>query len=466
MAEEKKELERGKHEMDLTTGAILPKMLLFTVPIVLSSLLQLLFNAADVIVVGRFAGDNSLAAVGSTGALVNLLTNLFLGVGVGVNVMAARFYGARNRKDLSDTIHTSMLFSIVGGFVLTGIGLTLAEPMLVLMQTPEKVLSLAALYLRIYFLGMPALMIYNFGSAVLRAKGDTRRPLIYLSIAGVLNVVLNLFFVIVLKMDVAGVGAATAISQCLSALLIWICLTREEEMFRLDWRKLKLHTQRLLEVLRIGVPAGFEGIVFAISNVMIQAAINGFGEVVVAGSSAASNIEGFVFMGMYAFSQSILSFMGQNMGAGRFDRIRRITRVNLACTTVMGLALGGLASLFAKPLMGIYSSSPAVIDAGAYRLIIMCLPYFLCGAMDSLLCAVRGLGHSFAPMLTSVLSICAFRIAWLYTIFRIPRFHTPGVVYWSYPVSWIVALISIYVIYLLVVRREVTPHLTAKQTAC
>lgn len=308
-----------KYEIDMVNGPIQRKMLLFAFPLMASSVLQLLFNAADIIVVGRWAGDNSLAAVGSTASLINLMVNLFVGLSVGANVLAAKFFGAKKDRELSETVHTVIMMSMISGIGLAAVGIMFAEPILKLMQSPESVLKLAALYLRIYFLGMPAMMIYNFGSAVLRAKGDTKRPLYYLTAAGVINVCLNLFFVIKLHMDVAGVAAATSISQFVSAGLVVRCLKNEDDAFRLVFRQLKIHKNRLISIMKIGLPAGFQGMLFSLSNVVIQSAINTFGDVTMAGSAAAANIEGFVYFGMNAFYQAAISFTSQNVGAGKYE---------------------------------------------------------------------------------------------------------------------------------------------------
>ncbi|MBQ1958813.1 MAG: MATE family efflux transporter, partial [Firmicutes bacterium] len=309
---------KAKNEIIMTEGPILSKMLVFAFPLMASSMLQILFNAVDIIVVGRFAGDNSLAAVGSTTSLVNLMVTLFLGLSVGANVVTARYFGAQKGRELGETIHTAIAVSLVSGVVLTGMGLVFAEPMLRLMQSPETVIHLAALYLRVYFIGMPAMMIYNFGSAMLRAKGDTKRPLYFLALAGVINVTLNLVFVIVFHMDVAGVAAATVISQCVSALLVIRCLCKEEGIMKLELKKLKIHTNRLKAIMQVGLPAGFQGILFSISNVLIQSAVNTYGDVAMAGNAASQNLEGFVYFGMQAFYQAAISFTSQNMGAGKY----------------------------------------------------------------------------------------------------------------------------------------------------
>ena len=363
-----KEKQAGRYEMDMCSGPILRKMLAFAVPLVCSSVLQLLFNAADIVVVGRFAGDHSLAAVGSNTSMINLLTNLFIGLSIGANVLTGICYGAKREKDLSETVHTSMLLSIFSGIFLAIGGFLCAHQILVWMQAPPEVLDLATLYLKIYFLGMPAIMVYNFGSAILRAVGDTKRPLFYLTGAGVINFILNLFFVIVLRMDVAGVAAATVISQCVSALLVVRCMMREESGIRLYLNRLHIHKDKLIRILKIGLPAGFQGVIFALSNVMIQSSINIFGATVVAGNSAAANIEGFVYVSMNAFHQATISFTSQNMGGGKYERIRRILLSGQFCAILAGLILGNACVFFGKPLLGIYSSSPEVIEAGMVRL--------------------------------------------------------------------------------------------------
>lgn len=420
----------------MVNGPLLGKILLFSFPLMLSSILQLLFNAADIIVVGRWAGDNSLAAVGSNTSLINLMVNLFVGLSVGTNVLAARFFGAKKEKELSETVHTAIMLSLVSGAGLAVIGLLFAEPILRLMDTPDNVLRLAALYLKIYFLGMPALMIYNFGSAVLRAKGDTQRPLIYLTAAGIINVCLNLLFVIKFRMDVAGVGAATAISQFISAGLIIRCLLKEEDGFRLQLKKLKIHKNRLIAIMQIGLPAGFQGMLFSLSNVVIQSAINGFGDIVMAGSAAAANIECFVYFGMNAFYQAAISFTSQNVGAGKYERVKSIMIQTVFLSAATGIILGGAAYIFGPFLLGIYSTNAAVIAQGMIRIAFISLPYALCGIMDTLVGILRGLGYSIAPMLVSLMGACVSRIVWIATLFQMPMFHKVEFIYVSYPVTW------------------------------
>ncbi|MBQ8687752.1 MAG: MATE family efflux transporter [Ruminococcus sp.] len=446
-------VQAKKYEMDMCSGGILKKMLMFALPLMLSSILQLLFNAADVVVVGKFAGDDALAAVGSNTALINLLTNLFLGLSVGANVAAARFFGAKCEEDLSRTVHTSMALSILSGLLLTGIGLIGAKQMLVWMQTPAEVLELAAIYLRIYFIGMIPNMIYNFGSAILRAVGDTKRPLYYLLGAGIVNVVLNLFFVIVLHMDVAGVALATVISQTISAVLIVRCLMKESGGIQLCFRKLRMDRRILGIILRIGLPAGVQGVIFSLSNVVIQSSINIFGKTVVAGNSAASNIEGFVYMAMNAVYQATISFVSQNYGAGLHKRINRIVLTGQGCVLAVGLVLGNLAVLFGEPLLYLYTDSAAVVEAGMARLIMICGMYALCGVMDVMVAALRGIGYSIIPTIVSLIGVCGLRILWLATIFQIPEYHTVDMVYISYPITWTITIIANIISFILVRKR-------------
>ena len=444
---------KPKHSINMTEGHVLKKMLLFTLPLMGSSILQLLFNAADIIVIGRFAGDASLAAVGATSSLINLLVNLFVGLSIGANVLTARYYGARKDKDVSRTVHTSVMLSIVCGTALAVIGIAISKFVLGLMGTPEEILPLSALYMRIYFAGMPAMMLYNFGAAVLRAKGDTARPLIYLATAGVLNVVMNLFFVIVLHMDVAGVALATSLSQCVSAALIIRCLCGETDAFRLHKRLLHIDKRKLKLILEIGLPAGFQGMLFALSNVIIQSSINSYGKYVMAGSAASSNLENFTYFGMNAFSQAAISFTSQNMGAGKQERVRKVLICAVSCVIVTGVCMGGLTYIFGRPLLGIYTTSPIVVEEGMKRLMFICLPYFLCGLMDTMTGMIRGLGYSIVPMITSLMGACVLRIAWILTVCQLPAFHHIEYVYVSYPVTWIITTAAHIVCYVIIRKK-------------
>lgn len=442
--------------VDMCSGSILRKMIVFTLPIMFSGLFQLLFNATDIIVIGKFAGDNALAAVGSNSALINLMTNIFIGLSIGANVVAARYCGAKNYSELSKTVHTAMLLSIISGFILMAAGLLFAEQILGLMSTPESIIGMASDYLRIYFCGMPFMMVYNFGNALLRAVGDTRRPLIFLIIGGVVNVILDLIFVIAFDMSAAGVGLATAISQGVSAALMIRCLLKEKEEtgLRLNIRCLKIYREKLLMILRIGLPAGFQGTVFSLSNVVIQSSINLFGEAVIAGNSAAASIEGFVYMAMNSCYQSTLSFTSQNLGAGKYDRINKILFCGLLCVVAVWAILGlGIATTFCRPLLGIYTSGDAAINAGVRRISFVCGTYFLCGIMDVMVGSLRGMGYSITPMIVSLLGACGLRLVWLATVFQIEQFHTPDTVYLSYPVSWTIT-VTAHVICFIICRRK------------
>ena len=440
-----------QYEMDMCSGPILRKMLMFALPLMLSSILQLLFNAADIVVVGKFAGDNSLAAVGSNTALINLLTNLFIGLSIGANVVAARHYGAKAWDDLRRTVHTAMLLSMLSGALLLVLGVIGAKQMLIWMQTPEEVLPLATIYLRIYFLGMISTMVYNFGSALLRAVGDTKRPLYFLLCAGVINVILNLLFVIGFQMDVMGVAIATVISETVSALLVLRCLVKEKGGIHLELRAMRIDRKKMLQILRIGLPAGFQGVVFALSNVVIQSSVNIFGNIVVAGNSAAANLEGFVYMAMNAFYQTTLSFVSQNYGAGEQKRINRIVLLGEACVIVTGTLLGNTVVFFGNELLQIYSNNPEVIAAGMVRLHYISMIYALCGIMDVMVGALRGIGYSIMPMIVSIVGVCVLRLIWLATVFQIPEFHKIETVYLSYPVTWILTSL-VYIVFFVWIR--------------
>ncbi len=428
-------------------------MFAFALPLICSGVLQLLFNAADIVVVGRFAGDNSLAAVGSTTSLIQLLVNLFIGLSVGANVLVARYYGAKQYASLSKTVHASLLIGAASGLFISAVGMIFAKPILILMQTPADVLPLAVLYIRIYFGGMIATMLYNFGSAILRAVGDTKRPLYYLSLAGIINVVLNLIFVIVFRMDVAGVAIATVISQCVSALLVVRCLIKETGAIHVDIRALKLDKDKLIKILKIGLPAGFQGMLFSLSNVVIQSSINSFGAVVVAGNSAAVNIEGFVYAAMNAFYQATISFTGQNLGAGNAERIKRTVFTGQLYVAFVGLLLGNAVYIFGQQLLGIYSTSEPVIAAGMQRLGVVAKTYAVCGMMDVMVGAMRGIGYSIVPMIVSLIGVCGFRLAWIAVLFTNEAYHTVNTVYVSYPISWAVTFLANAVFFIVFFKR-------------
>lgn len=447
----------------MCSGRILPKLLKFSLPLMLSSVLQLLFNAADIIVVGNFASEHSLAAVGSTTALINLVTNLFLGLSTSSNVLSANYMGAGDDNRLSKTVHTSLLISVISGLILTVIGVAFTEQMLIWMQTPDEVLGLSALYLRIYFGGMVAMMIYNFGSALLRSKGDTKRPLYYLAFSGVVNIILNLIFVICFKMDVAGVGLATVISQCVSAFLVVRCLYKETDAFHFDFRKLKIDKKIMSKIFSIGIPAGFQGVVFSLSNVVIQSSINSFGPIVMAGSAAAASIEGFVWVSMNSFSQGALTFTSQNIGAGKYSRINKIAVIACSCAAVAGLVLGNLAYLFGPFLLGIYDPRPEIIEPGLIRMSLVCVLYFTCGLMDCIVGSIRGMGYAVAPTIVSLLGACGLRILWIFTVFRIPEYHTEFMLFVSYPVSWAITFLVHFICYIFMRRKFPKQDAPARQ---
>ena len=444
------------HNMDMTSGSIMKKLVLFSLPLMASSVLQLLFNAADTVVVGQFAGENALAAVGSNGALINLMTNLFMGLSVGTNVLLAKSVGARDDEHTSKIVHTSMVISALGGMFLMVFGIFFADDILVLMDVPEEVIGLAAEYLKIYFVGLPAMMIYNFGSAILRAIGDTKRPLYFLTAAGIINVGFNLLFVIKLNMDVAGVAWATVISQEVSAALVVICLMKEQGPIHLDLKSLKIDKNCLKHIIQIGLPAGFQGTLFSLSNVVIQSSVNSFGATVVAGNSAAQNLEGFVYVSMNAVHQAALSFTSQNVGAGRYDRIGKILWKALLLVTVVGVGFGNTVVLFGHQLLGIYSPSKLVIEKGFVRLVWICGPYFLCGIMDVMVGVIRGMGYSIMPMIVSLIGACGLRIFWLKTFFKMEMFHKVEMIYITYAVSWTVTFLAHVVCYKVVRRKTFT----------
>ena len=453
---------KKSYEIDMCNGPILPKLLRFSVPLTLSTMLQLLFNAADVVVVGRYAGDNSLAAVGSNTALINLLTNLFLGLSIGANILAARHYGAREDEELSKTVHTSILLSIYSGIFLSVIGVCGARVILEWMQCPDDVLELATIYLRIYFAGMTATMLYNFGAALLRAGGDTQRPLYFLLAAGVVNVVLNLIFVIQFQMDVAGVAVATVISQCISAALVIRCLMRETGPLKLEIRKLKIYPMKLKQIMQVGIPAGFQGVLFSLANVTVQSSINSFDDtVLVAGSSASSSVENFVYANVNAFYQANTAFTSQNFGAGNYKRILKVRHTAVIAGVISTSLLGWVAILFGHQLLGIYSTSPEVVQAGMLRMWFMLVVYGLDALMDVQVGSLRGIGYNVLPMLVSLVGACVFRLVWLSTVFQIPAYHRIETVYIVYPISWALTALAHAVCfsfaYRKVIRRMGTP---------
>ena len=440
---------KRSHEIDMTNGPILSKILAFALPLMLTGILQLLFNAADMIVVGKFAGSLALAAVGSTSSLINLLVNVFIGISTGANVLAARFYGSRNDTEMRKCVHTAIALSGILGVFVCIFGSVLSGPMLRIMNTDPDVLPLSTLYLKIYFLGIPATVVYNFGAAILRAIGDTDRPLRFLIVSGVVNVVLNLITVVGLHLSVAGVAIATAVSQYVAAFLVILCLMRTDGVYQVKVRQLRIHKDMFLQILMIGVPAGLQSAIFSISNVIIQSTINSFGSSVMAGNSAAANLEGFIYTAMNSFHHAGLCFTSQNLGARKYERLNRIAVCCIGAVVFFGSILSALAFGFRIPLLSLYISGKdanldAVLSAGVTRMTYVCVPYFLCGTMDVASGLLRGLGKAWTPLIISTIGGCVFRILWIVTIF--PLNPTIDNLFISYPISW---------------ALTVTAHLTA-----
>lgn len=442
---------RISYRMDMTEGPLTTKIIKFTIPVMLTGILQLLFNTADVIVVGRFTGKTALAAVGSTGSLINLLVSLFMGLSIGTNVLVARYQGAKDDKAVSETVHTSIALGIVGGLILLIIGVVATRPLLEIMATPEDVIDQSTLYMRILFFGMPLNLILNFGAAILRAIGDTKRPLYYLTIAGVINLFLNIFLVTVFSLGVAGVAIATVISEGVSCGLILLCLKHETGAIRLYFNRIKIDPSKCVDIMKIGLPAGLQGCIFSISNVLIQSSVNSFGSTVMAGNTAASNIEGFVYVSMNSLHQTCISFTSQNFGAGKFKRIKKVLINCLVIVAITGLVLGNSAYFFGKYLLSAYNNEAEVISYGLIRLSIISTMYFLCGLMDVMVGAMRGIGYSILPMIVSLVGACGLRIVWIYTVFV--KFRTLNILFISYPVTWTITFLSHLVCYYIVTRK-------------
>lgn len=446
--------------MNMCEGPLVGKMLIFTIPLMFSGILQLLFNAADTVVVGRYAGNEALAAVGSSTSLISLLVNLFMGLSVGANILVSRYYGAGKEDEIQETVHSSLTFAVIAGVILAVVGNVFAKPLLHLMGSPEDVIDLAAIYIKIYFAGMPVIMLYNYGASILRAIGDTKRPLYYLLTAGAVNVVLNLIFVIAFKMSVAGVALATVISQCISVILLLRCMYKMEGCCQLHLKKLGIKKEKLFLLLRYGLPAGLQGSIFSFSNVLIQSSINSFGSLAMAGASAAANLEGFVYTAMNSFQQTALCFTSQNLGGEKYDRIGKVFRNSILMVTAVGVLMGGGSYLLGKYLLRIYSTDAEVIAYGLGRMRWIALPYFIYGIMDTLVGMLRGLGYALVPMFVSIIGVCGFRIFWITTVFA--SHHSLDVLYCSYPISWIMTG-GTHLICYLVIWHKMRKRLTAQQ---
>ena len=442
----------SKYEIDMCNGSILDKLVSFSIPLMLSGILQLLFNAVDIIVVGQFTGNEALAAVGSTTALINVFVNLFIGISLGASVLAARFYATGQEKEMSETVHTSITLALISGIAMGIIGVIAAKGALELMDTPDNVLNLSTLYMRIYFMGMPFFMLYNYGAAILRAVGDTKRPLLFLIISGATNVVLNLLLVIQFPLGVAGVAIATVISQCISCILVLRCLYLSDGSYQLRFNKLGMKTRYVKQIFQIGIPAGIQSTIINFSNVLLQSSVNSFGSVAMAGYTAANNILGFLYVSVNSITQACMSFTSQNYGVRKFKRMDKVLLECLGLTVIVALVLGGGSYLFGAELMHIYTKSTKVIECGVDIMLYTTVTYFLCGIMDLLPGALRGMGHSTVPMILSVIGTVGTRIVWIYVIF--PCHRSLDFLFISYPVSWLLTIVM-QVICFYFVRKKV-----------
>ena len=443
-----------KNQNNMLHGPLLGSIVKYTVPIILTSILQLLFNAADLIVVGRFCGSISVAAVGATSSLTNLMVNFFIGLSVGTGVTVAHALGSREEDVVHRAIHTAIPTAILSGVILTALGVSCSGYFLKCMGTPDTVLPLSSVYMKIYFSGITFTMLYNFCASILRAAGDTKSPLIYLTIAGAANVLMNLVFVTVLHMNVAGVALATMLSQGISAILVLRSLMRRQDACKLQWKKMRIYGPQLKKMLRIGLPAGIQSSLFSISNVLIQSSVNSFGDIFMSGNAASANLEGFVYVCLNAFHQTAVNFVGQNAGARQYRRVYKTLWICLGCVMLVGIVMGTTVYSLGPKLLRVYiTDSDEAIGYGMIRLGYICLTYFLCGLMEVSTGALRGLGESFIPMVISVLGVCGFRILWIYSIFQIPQYHTPQSLYISYPISWAFSFLCQITAFLLVYRR-------------
>lgn len=444
-------MNKLRKSVDMLEGNLYLNIVLFALPVMASGIIQLLFNAIDMIVVGKFSGSASMAAVSSTSSLINLVTNLFIGLSVGSSVAIAKRIGRNDYDAVQKAVHSAMSIALYAGLFITIIGIVFSKQFLIWMKSPDDVIDLSTLYLRIYFSGMLGTFVYNFASGILRAKGDTKRPLLALTIAGALNVILNLFFVIVLKMDVAGVGLASCISSYVSAIIVVLVLMSDPGMVRLDIKHLSIDKESMIDIVKVGVPAGIQSTVFSLSNVVIQSSINSFGSIVMAGNGAASSVANFVYNAMNAFYQTCLTFTSQNVGAKKYDRVKKIILICMLYVSIVGLVLGNGVYIFGKFLLGIYSDDINVINAGMVKLLYMCVPYFLCGIMDVFVGSLRGMGSSIVPMIVSLLGACAFRLVWIATYFKAHR--SIDVLYLSYPISWIITAFIHFITFIIVYKK-------------
>ena len=436
----------------MCNGSIMDKLISFSLPLMLSGILQLMFNAVDIIVVGRFSGSVALAAVGSTTALINVFTNLFIGISLGANVLAARFFAAGKEKEMSETVHTAITLALISGVIMAFVGLIFSRGALELMDTPEDVIGQSTLYMKIYFLGMPFFMLYNYGAAILRAVGDTKRPLIFLIISGVVNAWLNIILVIVFHLDVEGVAIATVISQLISCVLVLRCLYRSQTSYQLRFSKLKINTAYLKQIFQVGIPAGIQSTVINFSNALLQSSVNSFGSIAMAGYTAANNIFGFLYMSVNSVTQACMSFTSQNYGVRKYKRMDKVLIDCIIISVVTALTLGCSAYFFGPEILKIYTKDSEVIQCGMEIMAYTTVPYFLCGIMDLFPGALRGMGHSAVPMILSVIGTVGTRIVWIFGIF--PNHRSLSVLFISYPASWILTIVM-QVICFYFVRRKV-----------
>ena len=442
-----------KKSVDMLHGNLFKNIVAYSIPIILTNVLQLVFNAADLMVVGRFCGSEYVGAVGATSSLIHLIINLFIGISVGAGVSCAMAIGSGNEAAVHKVVHTSIPVSVISGIIITVFGILFSEEMLNVMGTPKELITLSATYLKIYFAGTIGSMVYNFCAAILRAAGDTKSPFIFLTISGILNVILNLIFVLVFDMDVDGVALATAISQVVSAIFVLIALMRRKDFCKLNLKKIRIYKKPLFDILRIGVPSGIQSSLFSLSNVIIQSSINSLGPVVVSGNAAASNLEGFIWVAMNSFHQTALNFTGQNIGVKNYKRISQIFKNCLVCVSIVGLVGGISFFLLGKPLLSLYiTDSPEAIKAGIIRLSFICAPYFLAGIMEIATGSIRGMGISLPPMIITVLGVCVFRIVWVFTVFK--AFNTSQSLYISYPISWVITFIAEVIVFIYILRKK------------
>lgn len=440
-----------RNTMDLTRGSVTKTLWVFTIPIIISNLLQQLYNAADVIVVGQFAGKLALAAVGSTAAPTTMMVNLFVGLSIGTNVICANLRGARDQAGLDRCMHTAIALAALGGLAMTVVGELISRKLLIWMSTPENVLELAVLYVRIFFLGFPASLVYNFGAGILRAYGDTRRPMVILMLSGIINVGLNLLFVITFHMSVAGVALATVISQIFSAVAVMALLLDPKGEFRLRLKAMRFHKNALLQILRVGIPCGLNSMVFSISNVIIQSTVNPFGDTVIAGNTAANSISAFVYQVLNAFHNACVSFSGQCYGAKEYRRIDKLFASSLLSCDLLILLLAVLMTVFPRPMISLYNTDPEVIDAAIPRLLIISWGYLIYTVSELALGCLRGIGKTTIPTVLNIVGICAPRILWC--MYVVPLAPGHSIIYWCFPVSWIISA-AMMVIYYLVARRK------------